>query len=536
MELNNSRLIPIVYLESIKSDVEYIRSQGNSLMDAQGNVETQKKIMQNIEDKAASLTEQLLSHKVEYEGDTKFEALLDNYNKYIAAKDAFMKSNLAKSAVGEDSKNVVVGAPEYMRDFDTTKNAVITTLDEIINEQIKLAKQTYDDSELVYRNTLKIVTGLIFICIVMTVILTTSIIRSIIVPVKKVTTKLKEISENNGDLTQRIGYKAKDEIGELSSSFDMFIDKLQRIISEVAASSETIASSSEELNKATSFGTQALEQISNTITEIALGTSDGASAVEETTATLIEVTRFSEATSKASKNTSYNSIKAKEAAKDGEIKIFEIVSSIKDIETSSKEVSAMIGDLDESLKKIGDIIQIITSISEQTNLLALNAAIEAARAGEAGRGFNVVADEIRKLADESNKAASEISILIRETQVKTESAVGSVDQVKEKVAVGVIKASEVGESIQNIIHNIEGIVNEIEQIDTANEEQLESNKEIEKAITNIAISSNEIAKGTENMSASIEEQLSTMSEIEKTMEGLSDMARKLEEITSGFIV
>lgn len=149
MELNDSRLAPIVYLQSIKSDIEYIRSQGNSLMDAQGDVETQNKIMQNIEKLSASVTEQLSSHKAEYEGDTKFEALLDNYDKYIAAKDSFVKSSVVKSTAAGDNKDAALGVPEYMKNFDATKSAVIITLNEIINEQIDLANQTYNDSKLV---------------------------------------------------------------------------------------------------------------------------------------------------------------------------------------------------------------------------------------------------------------------------------------------------------------------------------------------------------------------------------------------------
>jgi len=196
----------------------------------------------------------------------------------------------------------------------------------------------------------------------------------------------------------------------------------------------------------------------------------------------------------------------------------------------------MINELEESSRKIGDIIQIITSISEQTNLLALNAAIEAARAGEAGRGFSVVADEIRKLADESNNAARQISELVKENQLKSASTVTSVNHVEEKVSLGVDIASEVGESIKNIIDNIKNIVNEIDQIDDANERQAQSTKEMEKAISNLAITSNEVAEGTENISTGIEEQLRTMTEIETTTEQLSEMAKRLRDVTSGFKV
>lgn len=529
-ELSNERMDPILEMENLKSDIEYIRAQGNSLMDATDEA-GKKTVLTAISALIADVDKGLSNKK----NNTDYKALLANYDSFIKAKDVFVAAESAVKVQGSQA-TTGEGPPIGMLNFDKTKLALVASFDDIINKQVAAAKETYADSKTVYTTTLIELLALFTVSSIVIIILSIIIIRSIIVPINKVTTKLKEISQSNGDLTQRINYESKDEIGELSSSFDLFIGKLQSIISEVAVSAETISTSSNQLNNAAKVTTQSLEEISTTVVSIASGTSDGAAVAQETSASLTEATRFSEATSQASKNTAHNSRKAKEAAEEGSTKISEVVSSINEIATSSKEVSTIINELDVSSKKIGDIIKIITSISEQTNLLALNAAIEAARAGEAGRGFNVVSDEIRKLADESNKAAKEISSLVMENQLKSASAVNSVNQVEKKVSLGVSKASEVGQSIYNIIKNIKDIALEIEQIDNANDQQLQGTKEIEKAISNIAINSNEIAGSTENISASIEEQLSVMNEIEKTTENLSEMAKKLSKMTSGFKV
>lgn len=538
MELNELRVAPIIKLENIKSDVEYIRYEGNSLMDASDDEEKQT-IKDAIASKVTDIDEALL----EYKDDEDFRTLFSNYDSFITAKDSFVEDAEQRGQMQPGGMQLgdqmqqdgqAGGAPNNMQAFDEAKIALVESFDEVINNHVLEAQNTYEDSKADYKKTVVILISIVVICAVISLLLSMIIIRSIIIPVKKVTRKLKEVSESNGDLTQRINYESKDEIGQLSKSFDLFMDKLQSIIKEVAGSAEIIEDSSGQLSKATAITTESLGEISKTVLNITGGASDGAAAAEETTAGLSEAARFSEAASDASRKTAYNSRKVKESAEDGATKIEEIVSSITNIASSSKEVSIIINELDDSSKKIGDIIKIITSISEQTNLLALNAAIEAARAGEAGKGFNVVSDEIRKLADESSKAARDIYELVKENQLKSASAVSSVNQVEEKVSQGVEKASEVGESIQNIIKNVKEIVVEIEQIDKANVQQAESTKEIEQAINNIALSSNEIASGTENISASIEEQLKTMTEIEKTTESLLEMSRRLSKITSGF--
>jgi methyl-accepting chemotaxis protein len=493
---------------------------------------------QAIQDEIEAKVNSLDKSFEEYKNEQEFKTVISAYEAYIAAKDKFIKARgvgtVQQMPGFVDGEEVKAGPPVEMANADSTKIAVIKALNEIINKQVSDAKQTYDNSKVVYKNTKFTITSLLFLSAIITIILSIVIIRSVTGPVNNVTKKLKEIANNGGDLTQRIGYKSKDEIGELSSSFDLFVDKLHSIIKEVSLSAETISSSSKQLSLATGTTTQALEEISSTIVEIASGSSDAAAVAEETNASLAELAKFSEDTLEASRSTNENSKKAKEAAESGAEKISEVVSSIAQIAESSKEVSSMINGLEESSKRIGEIIKIITSISEQTNLLALNAAIEAARAGEAGRGFNVVADEIRKLADESNSAAREISELVKDNQYKSAAAVSSVGAVEEKVAIGVNKASEVGASIQNIIKNIQDIAGQIEQIDDANEKQAGSSKEMEKAISNIAAASSQIAGGTENISASIEEQLGTMTEIEGTTEQLTEMASRLKELTSGF--
>lgn len=529
-EISESRLTPIVQLQKIQSNVNYIRTKCNSLMDTT-NENSQNSVKSDIGTHMKSLDSSLS----EYKNDSNYKDLITNYNNFVKTEKTFI-STAGQTQTVDTSSSSKISGPQNAVKFDTAKTNLDNSIDKAISGHVSQANQIYEMSKRIYGNTLMVIVSLTIISLIITLILSVVIIKEVVGPIKKVTLKLKDISENNGDLTQRIGYESKDEVGELSSNFDLFMDKLQGIIKRVSASSETVSSLSKNLHEIASETSQSLDQISSTVEEIASSTSDAAAVSEETTASLAESSRFSESAAIAAQNTSRNSKEVQKIAEEGADKISQIVSSITDIADSSKEVSGVINDLDSSSKKIGEIIQIITQISEQTNMLALNAAIEAARAGEAGKGFSVVADEIRTLADETNNAAVQISDLIKENQLKSGSAVQSVEKVGKRVEHGVSKADELNRSMQNIIENIQDIVRQMEHIDEANKQQAESSKEIEKAIENIAEGSTEIAQGTENISSSIQEQLTAMGQLEKTTEELSQMSGKLKEITSGFNV
>lgn len=559
-ELNNSRLIPIVKLEQIKSDMEATRTLASTYMDVSSDVE-RSEIQTEIESYRTSIQQALAA----YSNDSSVKNVLTAYVAYSSALDSFLErfATGAQAPEGEeapvpaaseaaDHENAAGGdnpgnaeqpagaqgggPPTEMTALDQTKSDLIQTMESWIDQHIQSAQQTYESSKSVFRSTLITMSVLILAGAIITALLTLFITRMVVVPLTKVTAKLSEISESNGDLTGRLAYRSKDELGDLSRSFDSFMAKLQFMISEIIDSSGTIYASSERLSQATGTTTSALEGISATIAEISAGTSDHAAVAEETSASLAEMATYSESTAVASTKTTESGRKARLAAQDGAAKITEIIESISEIEASADLVSTTIHQLNDSSGRIGEITALISGISAQTNLLALNAAIEAAHAGEAGRGFAVVADEIRKLADETNNAAKEIAGLVTDNQLKSATAVESVGHVTLKVKHGSDKAAEAGESIGHILNSIQDISVQIEQIEQDNNRQALGAREMDTAIQNIAASTGEIAAGTEQINGSVRQQLGMMTEIDDTADHLAQMAKKLKEMTTGFTV
>lgn len=528
--LNADSMMPVYDLEEARSELQDIRLSVRSHI-AANDINAKKELENDIQ----GYEKEMLKHIDKYSGTqldaneaADLEKLKEAYQLYRGSLDTTIKySNELK--IDEANQNADGDAKVK---YDNTVKA----FDSLIQTQTAEAEKLYADSEQRYSQMLIVFIAVAIFCLLFGTLLSVVIIRSVVLPVKKVSAKLYEISEAGGDLTQRIGLKTRDEVGQLSSAFDLFMDKLQKIISDVVDSAQAISGSSRQLNVATNDTNKTIEQIAQTVNEISAGTTDNVAVVEETTASLAEATRFSENTAEASRRTSEKSIRVRSAAEEGGSQVSNVVSSIEGIAASSRDVETLIRDLDKSSVQIGEIVQIITAISDQTNLLALNAAIEAARAGESGRGFNVVAEEIRKLADESSKAAKEIAVMVEHNRHKAQEVVASVNTVGKMVETGVEKANKAKVNIDDIISNIELVTGEVEEISHSVERQAQLAGEMERAIGNIANTAGDIASATEEVSASMEEQVSIVQEIQATTEDLAEMADRLNRLTKGFTV
>jgi methyl-accepting chemotaxis protein len=294
-----------------------------------------------------------------------------------------------------------------------------------------------------------------------------------------------------GDLTARVqgeyqGDHAmiKDSINQMADSLDNALREVGEAVSATASASSQISSSTEEL----AAGAQ--EQTSQT-TEVA-------SAVEEMTKTILE-------NSKNAGETANTAKEAKAAAEQGGKVVSETVTGMKQIAEVVKKSAETVQELGKSSDQIGEIIEVIDDIADQTNLLALNAAIEAARAGEQGRGFAVVADEVRKLAERTTKATKEIAGMIKKIQIETKGAVDSMGEGTKKVDQGILLADKAGVSLQEIVGISQKVGDMVSQIAAASEEQSSASEQISKNVEAISSVTNETASGTQQIARAAED-------------------------------
>jgi len=307
--------------------------------------------------------------------------------------------------------------------------------------------------------------------------------KMVIVPLKKLTNIVEDIAQGDGDLTKRVPVIGKDEIGQLGKLFNQFIDKLQLSMTKVGEVTSRVAVDAQEM--------------SATADEIARGAdtqkvkmTQSASAVEEMTMTAGEVARNSQEASSIAQD-------ASNTAQEGQRVVTEAVASMQLVAEAVGQSSQVITTLGRSSDQIGEIVGTIEDIADQTNLLALNAAIEAARAGEQGRGFAVVADEVRKLAERTTKATKEIAQMIRQIQADTKIAVSSMEEGTQRVGSGVMLANETSDALTRIQSLVMQTAGMIQQIAAAAEEQSTTTFQISKDLEAVTQVGNETSGGAE---------------------------------------
>ncbi|MGE5328727.1 MAG: methyl-accepting chemotaxis protein [Deltaproteobacteria bacterium] len=372
-------------------------------------------------------------------------------------------------------------------------------------------------------------------CSILFIIISFSLYTRITNRITKVADLMRNVEEKH-DLTIHSDIESSDETGMLSHDLNSMVGKLKGIVKDVKSSSMNVLGSSEKLAASTEESGASMEEIAASINSIARGMLDNSKFIVNTSENVKQVAKSAEDVAASCEELVDESKKVRNDAFNGGNSVKQVLNSVAEINTSSKQVEEVINELGKLSQEIGEIIEIITGISTQTNLLSLNAAIEAARAGEAGRGFSVVAEEIRKLAAGSSEAAKDITKLIVDVQNKTSNAVQKMQEGAKKAEDGLKKATDTSEYIQGIIASIDNIAKQIDDISKSANVQAEISKQMNSAMMNILSITESTASSAQEMSASVQEQTSVFQELGNVASELSQSALSMNNMVNKFKV
>lgn len=410
----------------------------------------------------------------------------------------------------------------------------------LINDVIQLKRNITAEYSMMQNNLQNKIDGIIYISIILVVLLLVGSITLVIFFTNRIVRPIRDITKNaeeiaNGNLAVAIvQVKTRDEVATLQKSFEQMTLNLREVITHVSDSSNQVAASAEELMASADETMKGTELISTSIQQVSDGAENQTNMAKESAHSAEESSNAVTLIADKAKDAMEITIATNEKTMQGSAFVQDTVAQMRLINEAVLETDQALVTLNERSKEIVHILKLITDIANQTNLLALNAAIEAARAGEAGKGFAVVADEVRKLSEQTRKSVSDISDIATEIEKDTKQTVTSINSVKEKVDSGLTIAHHTEVTFEDILISVEQVKEQVGDISSIANNIHIIVKDVAGHANNMSIVASETFDSSSSVAAASEEQLASMEEVTAAAVSLANLAEDLQVRVSKF--
>ena len=407
-------------------------------------------------------------------------------------------------------------------------------LEEDKADSVRLARAEMAHSEDVFSGVWMTTIIALTVVVILSIVILVLLLKNIKNSVDTILDGARHIA--SGDLRSKIALDGDDEFAHIAHQFNTMVESMQKMIRKIKATATDVAGSSEELTANANQSAQVTQNVAQSITEVAEAAEKQIQSIDKSRLTVQEFQRGLEEAITNQRRAREQTQATAEKAAEGNAFVQTTVEQMNSIALTVQQTGEIVSKLGERSKEIGNIVEIISSISGQTNLLALNAAIEAARAGEHGRGFAVVAEEVRKLAEESQNASQQISELIRTIQEETNRAVASMAEGLREAETGKENVTATGETFSLILSMVEDVKTASLAVSKRVLELRENMNSIIEGLGAVDTSAKGIGSESQNVSAATEEQAAGMEEIASSSRSLADMATDLQSETDKFKV
>ncbi|RUL53557.1 methyl-accepting chemotaxis protein [Lysinibacillus antri] len=431
-----------------------------------------------------------------------------------------------------ETNEAQIGELSYSKEYGATVTAYVPIMQ---NGEIMGVVGADFNADRIYElmNEEKKSTIIFTIIVLLVIILVIYLVaRMINRPLKQLTLEMRKVK--NGDFTVQLETTRKDEIGELTHSFNDMVNNVKGMIQTINQSSRKLASSSEEMSSTAEHNSSMTETLTTAIQGIMQGADRQVSIISNAAETIKEMSGEIQRITHNIAEVSASSELANDVSENGKMQLEHAIKQMEQIKNAQYHSSEVIKELGVKSNEINEIVVMITDIANQTNLLALNAAIEAARAGEYGKGFAVVSDEVRKLAEQSGDAANRIAGLINEIQLKTSDAIKTMENGNKEVEEGtavIVNTNAIFNKINQAIHVV---TNQIEMVNDSIIQLSTGSTKIVEVVEEVHDIAKHSSDQTTNFAELTEEQLALTEEVYASIEQLREMSEQLDVMVSQF--